>query len=99
MPESAGILESEHCLAGLLDYMMYSGLDGIIAGYEAYPLELVRRIGYFTGGRFPIIACGGITTPDEADELLAAGASLLQVDRKYARGILRHLAGKEPSQP
>ena len=86
-------------LAGLLDYMMYSGLDGIIAGHEAYPLELVRRIGYFTGGRFPIVACGGITTPDEADELLAAGASLLQVDRKYARGILRHLAGKEPSQP
>ena len=84
-------------LAGLLDYMMYSGLDGIIAGYESNPLELVRRIGYFTGGRFPIIACGGIDTPDEADELLAAGATLLQVDRRHARGILRHLIDNEIS--
>ena len=84
-------------LAGLLDYMMYSGLDGIIAGYDAYPLELVRRIGYFTGGRFPVIACGSIETPEEADELLAAGATLLQVDRKHARGILRHLIDKETS--
>ena len=84
-------------LAGLLDYMMYSGLDGIIAGYDAYPLELVRRIGYFTGGRFPIIACGSIETPEEADELPAAGATLLQVDRKHARGILRHLIDKETS--
>ena len=84
-------------LAGLLDYMMYSGLDGIIAGNEAYPLELVRRIGYFTGGRFPIVACGGIDTPEEADELLAAGATLLQVDRRRTRSILRHLIDKETS--
>ena len=82
-------------LAGLLDYMMYSGLDGIIAGNESYPIELVRRIGYFTGGRFPIIACGDIDSPEEADELLAAGATLLQVDRKHARGLLRHLIDKE----
>lgn len=78
-------------LAGLLDYMMLSGLDGIIAGYESYPLELIRRIGYFTGGRYPIVACGGIDTPEKADELLEAGAVLLQVGRKNARQILNHL--------
>ena len=79
-------------LAGLLDYMMLSGLDGIIAGHEKYPLELIRRIGYFTGGRFPIIACGEIDTPDKADELLAAGAVFLQATgRKNARQILNHL--------
>ena len=78
-------------LAGMLDYMMLSGLDGIIAGNQTYPLELIRRIGYFTGGRFPIVACGGIETPEQADELLAAGAVLLQTGRKAARGILNHL--------
>lgn len=78
-------------LAGLLHYMMYSGLDGIIAGNERYPLGLIRRIGYFTAGRFPIIACGEIDTADKADELLAAGASLLQVERRAARSILNHL--------
>lgn len=85
-------------LAGLLDYMMYSGLDGIIAGRDTYPLELVRRIGYFTGGRFPIIACGEIDSPEKADELLAAGAALLQVEKKYAKPILRHLAQQIPSR-
>ena len=78
-------------LAGLLHYMMYSGLDGIIAGHERYPLGLIRRVGYFTGGRFPVVACGEIDTPDKADELLAAGASLLQVERRAARSILNHL--------
>ena len=84
-------------LAGLLDYMMYSGLDGIIAGYEEYPLDLVRRIGYFTGGRFPVIACGGIDSPEKADELLAAGATLLQVDRGMARPVLNHLISNASS--
>ena len=84
-------------LAGLLDYMMYSGLDGIIAGYETYPLELVRRIGYFTGGRFPVIACGGIDTPEKAVELIAAGATLLQVDRNMARPVLNHLISNASS--
>ena len=84
-------------LAGLLDYMMYSGLDGIIAGYEEYPVELVRRIGYFTGGRFPVIACGGIDSPEKADELLAAGATLLQIERGMARPVLNHLISNASS--
>ena len=78
-------------LAGLLDYMMYSGLDGIIAGHGQYALDLVRRIGYFTGGRFPVIACGGIDSPDKADALFLAGATLIQTDKKNARLILNHL--------
>ena len=78
-------------LAGLLNYMMYSGIDGIVAGYQTYPLELIRRIGYFTGGRLPIVACGGIDTPQKAEEILAAGATLIQTDRKSARNILNHL--------
>ena len=84
-------------LAGLLDYMMYSGLDGIIAGSEQYPLDLVKRIGWFTGRRFPVIACGGIEAPEQADALLEAGADLLQVDRCRTRKILNHLIDKASS--
>ena len=49
-------------------------------------------------GRFPVIACGEIDSPEKADELLAAGAALLQVEKKYAKPILRHLAQQIPSR-
>ena len=57
----------------------------------------MKRIGYFTGRRFPVVACGGIDTPDKADALLEAGASLLQVDRGHARSILNHLISNASS--
>lgn len=91
----------------ILDYCMYSGIDGIVAGNYArlrpghvsnerkaeliesgfisgapifeQSLELVKHINEHTKGRFPIIGCGGIMSPEQAKEMLAAGASLIQL--------------------
>ena len=41
--------------------------------------EIVRYIARKTEGRLPIIAVGGIFTPEDAREKLEAGASLVQV--------------------
>lgn len=42
-------------------------------------LAIVKHITEHTQGRFPIIACGGIMTPQQASELLSQGASLIQL--------------------
>lgn len=91
----------------ILDYCMYSGIDGIVFGNTtrkieglatssrkleligqgslsgaplyAQTLSMVRHISEYTKGRFPVIACGGIMTPAQAAELLASGASLIQL--------------------
>ncbi|MDO5443025.1 MAG: quinone-dependent dihydroorotate dehydrogenase [Bacteroidia bacterium] len=42
-------------------------------------LALVKHISEHTKGRFPIIACGGIMKPEQAVEMLSAGASLIQL--------------------
>ncbi|AKD57662.1 quinone-dependent dihydroorotate dehydrogenase [Spirosoma radiotolerans] len=41
--------------------------------------EVIRYLHQQSGGAFPIIGVGGIATPDDAKEKLAAGASLVQV--------------------
>lgn len=78
-------------LESLLDYMMYSGVDGIIAGCDAYPLELVRTISSITKGRYPIIACGSADTAEKAMELMNAGANLVQV-KKHFRKTVKYLS-------
>jgi dihydroorotate dehydrogenase len=53
--------------------------------------RLVRR----TAGRLPIIGCGGIFTVDDAQRMLDAGASLLQIYTSFifeGPGIARRLA-------
>ena len=54
---------------------------GNLSGAPLYPqtLSTVRHISEHTKGRFPIIACGGIMTPEQAAELLSSGASLIQL--------------------
>lgn len=42
-------------------------------------LAVVRHISEHTKGRFPIVACGGIMTPEQAVQMLDAGASLIQI--------------------
>ena len=42
-------------------------------------LALVKHISEHTKGRFPIIGCGGIMSPEQATEMLSAGASLVQM--------------------
>ena len=61
-------------------------------------LAVVKHIHEHTKGRFPIIGCGGITSPERAAEMLAAGASLVQLHTglvyegpKLVKKILKYL--------
>lgn len=62
-------------LGPILDYCMLSGIDGI----ATTSLACVRYIHEYTRGRLPIIGSGGIRTPAKAEEMLAAGASLIEI--------------------
>lgn len=42
-------------------------------------LEMVKYIAGKTNGRLPIIGCGGILSPEQAKEMLDAGASLVEI--------------------
>ena len=42
-------------------------------------LEMVRYIHEKTGGKLPIVGVGGIMSPEQAKEMLAAGASLIEI--------------------
>lgn len=55
--------------------------DGGLSGAPLYPgtLALVKHIHAYTKGRLPIVACGGIMTPVQAQEMLDAGASLIEL--------------------
>lgn len=53
------------------------GLSG--AALTARSTETVRRIRQRTGGRLPIVGCGGVMGPEDARAKLEAGASLVQV--------------------
>ncbi len=53
------------------------GLSGAPVGERS--LKLISHIYRTTGGRLPIIAVGGIATPEDARRRLDAGASLVQV--------------------
>ncbi len=46
---------------------------------RARALEVVRYLHRQTGGRLPIIGCGGIFTADDARRMLDAGADLVQI--------------------
>lgn len=58
-----------------VDYVMMSGVDAI----EARTIDQIRRIKELTLGRLPIIANCHIRTPQQAAEMLEAGASLIEV--------------------
>lgn len=81
---------SRAVLSEILGYMRLYGADGVIAGYNDYPLDLVRDIRSMTDGRFPVIACGGIDTPQKAAAVLDAGASLVQLSCGPRR-VLKYL--------
>lgn len=65
-------------------------------------LSIVRRIHELTGGRLPIIGVGGIMTPEQAAEMLDAGASLIEIytaltyeGPSIVKDILKHLDSKD----
>ena len=53
------------------------GLSG--APLHKRNLALVRHVSEYTGGRLPIIGVGGIMSPAQAEDMLRAGASLIEI--------------------
>lgn len=81
----------------IIDYCMMNSVDGI----EARSLKQISYIAERTKGRLPVIANCHIKTPEQAQEALDAGASLIEVRMGLVRKgpvligqILRHLSAK-----
>ena len=49
-------------------------------------IEVVKRIYDRAKGTYPIIGCGGVTSPDEAKTMLDAGATLVQICSEFYYG-------------
>ncbi|MDR2449484.1 MAG: quinone-dependent dihydroorotate dehydrogenase [Prevotellaceae bacterium] len=69
--------EALHTPAEKVETIGKGGLSG--APLTAKAIERVRYIYAKTQGQVPIIGVGGVMTPDDAVNMLAAGASLIQV--------------------
>lgn len=74
--------------------------NGGLSGAPLYRknLALVKHISAKTDGRFPIIGVGGIMSPEQAEEVLSAGASLIEIYSGFiyegpglVKRILKHL--------
>ncbi|HKB84490.1 MAG TPA: quinone-dependent dihydroorotate dehydrogenase [Burkholderiales bacterium] len=68
---------SREGVSGLPESEQAGGLSG--APLKARSTEIVRQFASVSAGRLPIIAAGGIMSPADAREKMAAGASLLQL--------------------
>jgi dihydroorotate dehydrogenase len=69
--------EGLHTPQAKLNSIGYGGLSGAPLTQRA--LEMVRYISRKTQGKLPIIGVGGVMTPQDALNMLHAGASLVQV--------------------
>lgn len=49
-------------------------------------IEVVSRIYSRSKGAYPIIGCGGVSTPDDALKMLQAGATLVQIGSEFIYG-------------
>lgn len=81
--------------------------NGGLSGAPLYRknLALVRHISEKTGGKLPIIGVGGIMSPEQAEEVLSAGASLIEIYSGFiyegpglVKRILRHLHDRQAGQ-
>lgn len=59
----------------LLDFCQLSGIDGVVVSGATRIRDIIAQ----TKGRLPVIGTGSIEKPEEAIELLEAGASLVEV--------------------
>lgn len=66
---------TEEQVARVLDFCLLSGLDSIVAPGVAK----VRFCADYSKGHLPIVGSGAITMPEEAIELMQAGAVLIEV--------------------
>lgn len=68
-------MHTEEQMVRILDFSLLSGLDGIVAP----GVGKVRFCVSYSKGHLPVIGSGAITTPQEAVEMMEAGASLIEV--------------------
>lgn len=85
----------------ILDYSLLSGIDGV----EARDIEQVRHIASYTHGKLPIIGNTHIRTPQQAEEALNEGASLLALRNGLVRegpqivsDILKYLLSRQKNE-
>jgi len=78
----------------IADYSQMNGVDGI----EARSIDQVRLVASYTREKLPIIANTHIESPQQAEEALRAGASLVEIRNglvrqgpKFVGNILKHL--------
>ena len=70
---------TEEQMMRILDFSLQSGFDGVIAP----GIAKVKFCTEYTRNRLPVIGSGAVSSPEEALELLQAGATLIEV----AQGI------------
>lgn len=82
---AANVTESREGLTASADTLKKIG-PGEVSGAPLYAksLSLVKYINEYTGGRLPVIGVGGIMTPEQALEMLEAGASLIEINTGLA---------------
>lgn len=58
---------------------------GIIGGrpLKNRAIEVVKRIHTRSKGTYPIIGCGGVSTPEDVEDMLKAGATLVQICTEF----------------
>ena len=85
----------------ILDFSQLNGIDGI----EARNIAQVRQIVSYTHGRMPVIANTHIQDPTQAEEALAAGATLVAVRNglvregpQFVAKILKHLSNCQKNE-
>lgn len=68
-------------------------------------LQIVKHVIEYTGDRLPVIACGGIMSPVQAQQMLDAGAALVEMLTGFiyegpslVKKTLKHLEKVKPSQ-
>lgn len=85
----------------ILDFCLLSGMDGVVAP----GISRIRQAYEYTKGRLPIIGSGAVSSPQEAIDMLEAGASLVEVaqgvrghGRSTPRRILKALSNPSPTK-
>ncbi len=85
----------------ILDFSQLNGIDGI----EARSIEQVRLVADYTHGRLPIIGNTHIQSPQQAEETLAAGATLLALRNglvregpQFVASILKYLLSRQKNE-
>ncbi|MBR1872137.1 MAG: hypothetical protein IJ795_02890 [Bacteroidales bacterium] len=75
-------------LKDIIHYALMSGIDGIVVGTGSFEdtLRLTRFVVEKSAGKMPVVASGGIYSPEQAQQLLSEGATLLEI----GEGLMQH---------